>query len=365
MIPALEALAICLQTRHMALIESGPGEGKTSAINALVRKLGWDMVTIIASIHEPSDFNGWPTSEDGVMRFLPPAWARRAAESTKPFVVFLDETSTAAPTVQSALLRPINERYVGEQYLGDHVVFVGACNPVEDSPGGWELAAPMANRMIHLPWEVPFDDWAEGMMSGWPDPGVRILPESWRNHIPWATGLVLGYLRANRSNYQTKPVAGARAFATNRTWEKSMHLLAACRAVGYGTEERVPAMLLDGTVGHGPATGLLTWLRTQDLPDPEDVLKQATTYDFTGLRGDQVFTILGSVISAVLSNNTPDRWAAGWDVLFNVGESKLDVATQGARFLARNPPPASVKRILPSKARMFSSILQAAGQLSQ
>lgn len=55
-------------------------------------------------------------------------WVRRANQADKA-IVFFDELTTAAPEVQKAMLRPLQERWVGDTRLEDHVVLIAAGNP--------------------------------------------------------------------------------------------------------------------------------------------------------------------------------------------------------------------------------------------
>src|SRR6201997_819193 len=110
--PAVEALGVAVAARVPVLLWGAPGTGKTSAIRAMARAMGWPCETVIASIREPSDFAGLPVVIGQDVRFAPPAWARRLAEAGHG-LLFLDELSTAPPAVQAALLRVVLERVVG------------------------------------------------------------------------------------------------------------------------------------------------------------------------------------------------------------------------------------------------------------
>lgn len=149
------ALQVTLQANVPALWVGAPGVGKTSIIRALARKMGWPIETVIASICEPSDLGGLPVIDNGGVRRVPPAWALHLAEACKdgrPGIMFFDELSTAAPANQAAVLRISQERVVGDCQLPPSVRFMAASNPVDQSAGGWDLSAPLANRLCHLRW---------------------------------------------------------------------------------------------------------------------------------------------------------------------------------------------------------------------
>ncbi len=155
-------LNLAIEANVPVLLIGAPGTAKTSIITAMAHQLGRLIECIIASIHDSTDFSGFPAidthqDKDGspyrVMSMLPPAWAHRLSERTigdRRGMLFIDEISTAPPTVQAALLRPICEGVVGDVKLGPNVARLAAANPTEQSAGGWNLAAPLSNRFCWI-----------------------------------------------------------------------------------------------------------------------------------------------------------------------------------------------------------------------
>ena len=47
---------------------------------------------------------------------------------------------------------------------------VAAANPPDEAADGWELAAPLANRLVHLDWPVDGKHIAKGLAVGFPRP---------------------------------------------------------------------------------------------------------------------------------------------------------------------------------------------------
>ena len=177
--PAVEALGVAVAARVPVLLWGAPGTGKTSAIRAMAGAMGLPCETVIASIREPSDFAGLPIVVGGEVRFAPPAWARRLAEAGHG-VLFLDELSTAPPAVQAALLRVVLERAVGDLTLPDAVAVVAAANPPEQAADGWDLSAPLANRLCHLAWQTEPRSVADGLAAAGPLPWCRCCPTGGR-----------------------------------------------------------------------------------------------------------------------------------------------------------------------------------------
>lgn len=133
----LEALTLAVAADLPVLLWGEPGIGKTAALTQLADDLGLPLTTVIASVHEPSDFSGLPVvgddpAEQGVP-MAPPDWAVRLVRAGHG-LLFLDELSTAPPAVQAALLRLVLERRVGALQLPPGVRIVAAANPVRRRP---------------------------------------------------------------------------------------------------------------------------------------------------------------------------------------------------------------------------------------
>ena len=73
-------MQILLAADIPVLLWGDPGTGKTHTIEAFAQRAGWQTVSVIASIHDPTDFAGLPVRTDAGVVFEPPAWARRTAE---------------------------------------------------------------------------------------------------------------------------------------------------------------------------------------------------------------------------------------------------------------------------------------------
>jgi AAA domain (dynein-related subfamily) len=356
---AVEALGVAVAARVPVLLWGAPGTGKTSVIRAMAAAMGWPCETVIASIREPSDFAGLPVVVGEGVRFAPPAWARRLAAAGRG-LLFLDELSTAPPAVQAALLRVVLERVVGDLELPDEVAVVAAANPPEQAADGWDLSAPLANRLCHLAWDIDPRAVADGLAGGWAAPEIPQLPPDWAAELGLALALVAAFLHARPALACAPPAnadAAGRGWPSPRTWEMAARLWAASGAAGSAEEAR--SALVRGAVGEGAGVEFLAWLAEMDLPDPEVVLADPAAFRLPA-RGDRAYAAVAAVAAVVAADPTPQRWAAGWQVLGKAAESAPDVAAVAARTLARCRPDGAT---LPAEVHLFAPVLRDAGLL--
>jgi hypothetical protein len=357
--PAVEALGVAVAARVPVLLWGAPGTGKTSAIRAMAEAMGLPCETVIASIREPSDFAGLPIVVGDGVRFAPPMWARRLADAGHG-LLFLDELSTAPPAVQAALLRVVLERAVGDLTLPDQVAVVAAANPPEQAADGWDLSAPLANRLCHLSWEADPRAVADGLAGGWTAPSVPLIPDGRQAEEILSRGLVAAFLHVRPALACAPPTDAAsagRGWPSPRTWEMAAKLMAAGNAAGATQDAR--SALIRGAVGDGAGIEFLAWLVEMDLPDPEVVLADPSAFRLPE-RGDRAYAALAAVAAAVAGNLTAERWTAGWRVLGLAADSAPDVAAVAARVLARCRPEGAA---LPDEIKRFAPVLRDAGLL--
>ena len=317
--PAVQALALAVAANLPVLLWGQPGIGKSSTLVQLGRGLGLPLETVIASVHDPSDFAGLPIigadpASQGVA-MAPPDWAVRLHRAGSG-LLFLDEISSAPPAVQAALLRVVLERHVGSLELPGAVRIVAAANPAGSAADGWQLAPPLANRFVHLAWLHDPDVVVRGLGGVWPEvPLPQLDPAKLERSVARARTAVCAFLTVRPDYAHRMPAtaaARAGAWPSPRTWEMVMRLL----AFGYAADAAPEAVALAvrGAVGDGAGLELLAFLERQDLPDPETVLADPAGAELPE-RGDLVHATLAAVVDAVGRDTTRTRWEAGWTLV--------------------------------------------------
>ncbi|MFF7472929.1 AAA family ATPase [Streptomyces sp. NPDC008092] len=321
----LAALTLAVAADLPVLLWGEPGIGKTAALNRLAEALDLPLTTVIASVHEPSDFSGLPVVGDDPavqgVPMAPPDWAVRLVQAGRG-LLFLDELSTAPPAVQAALLRLVLERRVGALRLPPGVRIVAAANPRSSAADGWELSPPLANRFVHLQWAHDHEVVVRGLGGTWPRAVLpRLDPDRLPAAVDFARRAVCGLLATRPTLVHRLPNGEIRrggAWPSPRSWDMTLRLVAFAHASGSSRD--VLSLLVRGTVGDGPGLELLASVDRMELPDPETLLADPDAADLPE-RGDLRQAVLDGVVAAVRERPDRTRWDAAWALLVRALET--------------------------------------------
>lgn len=336
----MDVLRVMLAANIPVKLESLPGAGKTSYINALFHASDGYLKTMVAVNHDPTDFGGIPVPSGEFYKLLPGEWAVQLSNAcdTHPVVgLFLDEINTAGRAVLAALLKVVDERIVGFQRLPDAVRIVLAMNPAEAN-GGVDLTPAMANRVAHLPFEFPLASWAEGLATSFPDPAPLVLLDN--DDLTAAAveyGKVVGEyaLSGATSDFEKYPEEAdkrTQAFPTRRTWTLGCRAMAASDMLGMdGTTKQ---LALTSLVGRDAAEAFDDYLDTKSGMDPHAMLENAETFPLPD-RDDALFTALDRMVNVALGQPTQAYLDAACTVLVRVAKAgRPGAGASGMRAVA-------------------------------
>jgi len=346
----MDDVEACMDVGSVAYILGPPGCGKTAAISALAKKRGGFFAAIVGSISDPTDISGFPVVTQAEhsdsagrktpsLKFAPRDLLVRLNDEGG--VLFLDELTSCPPATQASLLTGICDWRFGDFQLDRHrVAIVAAGNPADIAANGQELADPMNNRLEHF--EFPVDssaiyEWCSQFPGYWGDPpkvgfisrhGERFIsPE----YLLRARSAVAGYIRKNTKawlderfdkNSSSKDSSKDRvspAWPSPRSWGRVANHLA--KALDQKKSPLSAMRRITAAIGHAQAVQFQTYLREVDLPDPEMLLANPDKYKPTG-RLDIDFATTMSVIAALESNVTGDRYVASWKICRTAVEDK-------------------------------------------
>lgn len=346
--PMRRALAASIRAHVPPMLWGNPGQAKSATIEAMGRSRsvadgGYHVEVIIGSIREATDFLGLPIEVEGEVRYAPPAFAKRANAAPRSIVMF-DEITTSEASTQKAMLRILQEGWVGDLRLEDSVSIVCAGNPPESAADGIDLAPPVANRLLHLNWEFDAESWFTGIVDGFDtvdalDP-LTLTGKRTDGDAVRAAALVSGFVRARRDllapAVPTDPVEAGRAWPSPRSWHN------AARVLGHVHPDDAETMMLvvGGCVGQGAAKEFITWMTQLDLENPDDVLNDPSSFDWAGARPDRLLALLTAIDALVRSRGDKATWIAAAAVLRACSEqgNRADVALATARKMLNRRP---------------------------
>lgn len=354
-----------------------PGIGKSRQIEAVAAARGWHCEVILGSIREPQDLTGFPAvADDGTFTLLAPNYVRRITEAITAAaeadaagygaILFLDEVSNCSPPQQAAMLRILTDRVVGETPLPASCRIVLAANPTDQATDGWDLAAPMANRMLHLTWDSPDPaDWIAGLLANWGQPDPEAGADL--DRVIEARGLVAGFISARPNLLHDLPGNEAQAsgaWPSPRSWADMVISGLAVAATITHPELRaaVERDIVTGAVGEATGLEFLMWRRDQDLVDPALVLEFPDDF-IAPDRADRLHATLAAVASLAIGRGDIDSWSCAWVVLGHAAQvGHAEVAAVAARALVINRPDEAP---LPPQIAAFATMLRAAGLLPE
>src|SRR4029077_14612031 len=82
----------------------------------------------------------------------------------------------------------------GATPLPDGGAVVAAPTAPEQAADGWDLSAPLANRLCHLAWTTEPRSVADGLGRGWCAAAVAAPPARWQAEEILSRGLVAAFL---------------------------------------------------------------------------------------------------------------------------------------------------------------------------
>lgn len=297
----LDFIEIAFESKTVPLLWGAPGVGKTKLINAIVKKRGMLLRTLIGSTMDPSDVAGLPVlskQDDGtiITEFTKPYWFYEVEQYARTHkqgaAIYIDEITTASPPVQAALLTFVQDRRIGKFFLPDNVLIIAAGNPPEVAPDGWQLSAPTANRYAHIKYEPSIPDWFKGMKLGWNEP-MSEAEKSMR-------GYIVGFLTENRhliNNMPSDPEEAGKAWPSMRTWDDAARMLGRAKNIEMGS------FIVESTVGKDAGKEYIAWLKSLSIPSYESVMSNPNGVPWKSLRSDELYMVLSIVVDNVSLTN--------------------------------------------------------------
>ncbi len=333
-----------------------PGVGKSEIIEGIARSFRLPSEVLSPGERGEGAFGVTPVpigDKDCVITYPRPDWVRTFEDNDGRGVVFVDELTTAPPALQPALLGLLQARRIGGSKLPKGVRVIGAANPPEMSAGGYDLAAPVANRMGHIDFAAPSaESWTEWLMTASAlkvstnvicdaaDEEDRVL-QIWDEAYARAKGVVAGFVLAKPAMLHRQPEANdpqsSRAWPSHRTWDMACRSNASSEV--HDLDESEMHAFISAFIGSSATVEFVAYAKAMDLPNPADLLDGKVTWKHNPNRLDRTYATLTACTAHMTSKdvaaNHPGRLDKMWSVLNTVMADAPDLVIPSAKVLAQ------------------------------
>lgn len=292
----VKLVALVAESGGVPYLSGGPGIGKTSMIRNLAEITGRHLEIKLGSQMEPSDF-GIPviSEKDGtvpVINTTTPDWIIANNERKGKTIIFLDEITATSDSVQNAMLTFVQDRRLPNGVeLDPNTWIIMAGNPTEQVVGGYELGAPMSNRLNHFTINVDVDEWLTKMPSNW---GHELTGK----YEAETRATIAAFISRNRDIlYRYPDDTTDVAWPSPRSWDN------AAKQIGrVGVNSPLAPALMKSTVGDEAFLMFSTFYMNRKLPSPIDVVKNPNSVKWEEFESDAIWSILEPVARLSLPN---------------------------------------------------------------
>ncbi len=141
------------------MLWGAPGVGKSQMVAQVAAKQNTPLIDIRLSQMEPSDLRGIPFREKELVEWAVPAMLPNAKRHGEKGILFLDEITSAPPSVSAAAYQLILDRKLGNYEVPQGWAIIAAGNRQGDRGVTYSMPAPLANRFSHYEVDINLDDW--------------------------------------------------------------------------------------------------------------------------------------------------------------------------------------------------------------
>lgn len=332
----LDLVRGCFEAKLTPILTSDPGMGKTVFVRALAKEMGYEVFLFIGARKDPQVMEGLPiVVRDDPKTGLPlerPYTINSLTEMAKfveknpKTVIFMDEVRGTNEDVQAGFLTFIQDRELDGQSLPPETYIIMAGNPVATGANSNYLTPPLSNRLIHIAFNFPVEDW----LAGFPQ---NFLEETTDAHYTELARMT-AYLRTNVSmsniintDVPKDPAKADGAFPSRRSWTNLAFLLSKL-----GDNRMARDLAIVGAVGTDAALAYKTWDENLNLPTVAEILSDYEKIDWGSFSTDKVFAIL-----AMLTNmTTGETIGTAAKAFTKIGDSQMALAsTMGNDLISR------------------------------
>ena len=242
------ALPRLMAKNRPCFLWGAPGVGKSDLVKQVAADGKLELRDVRLSLLDPVDLKGFPTinTVKKQMTWLPADFLPTKGKG----LLFLDEMNSAPQSVQAAAYQLVLNRKIGDYTLPAGWSILAAGNRASDRSIVHTMPAALANRFVHLDYDVNAEDWDHWAANNDLHTDIRAFIR-FRPHLLHAFD----------------PVANPRAFPSPRSWAFVNDIYKDHMSQDNEFE------LIKGTVGEGTAGEFSAFTRLiKDLPTIEQIM---------------------------------------------------------------------------------------------
>lgn len=229
------------------------GIGKSDVVAQFAKDSKLELRDVRLGLLDPTDIKGFPVvnAARSQMSWLPADFLPTKGKG----ILFLDEMNTAPQAVQAAAYQLVLNRQVGDYKVPPGWSIIAAGNRVGDRSVVHAMPSALANRFIHIDFEIDNDDW-----NTWA--GKNGIHTDLRAFMRFRPALLHSF----------DPTSNPRSFPSPRSWAFVNDIYKS----NLNSAEEFE--LVKGTVGEGAAAEFTGFTRLiKDLPTIDSVLLNPDT----------------------------------------------------------------------------------------
>jgi len=301
-----QALIPLIDNKIPTFIWGNPGVGKSSLVAQIANEKNIEFIDLRLSLLDPTDLRGIPFFEKEDKKAV---WAKPEflpdTHSKEFGILFLDEINSAPPTIQAAAYQLVLDRKIGEYILPKNYSIVAAGNYESDRGVTYRMPTPLANRFVHLNFDLDFDSWK--LWAYQTNTDKRII----------------SYLSYKPSDlFMFDPKSNEKSFATPRSWKFVDDILQS------NIDPNLLEKVIAGAIGKEVAGEFLNYCNIMDeLPNIQDILENKEVELPT--KNSALFALCIGITYAVKENFSTE-------ILSNVLEFSLNLDDEFTILLIRD-----------------------------
>jgi MoxR-like ATPase len=261
-----------------------PGVGKSQMVAQTAARHDAPMIDIRLSQMEPSDLRGIPFRTGDSVEWAVPSILPDEKRHGPKGILFLDEITSAPPSVSAAAYQLILDRRLGNYEVPHGWAIFAAGNRQGDRGVTYAMPAPLANRFSHFEVEANLEDWAQ-----W----------AYENEID---DRLIGFLRFRPELlFEFDPARNPSAFPTPRSWEFAHRALQK-----FGEMPDLLSPALSACVGQAAGIELAAYLNNlARMPDLDAIVEGREVEAPRDV--DLQYAVASALVTrAIRSKNQPD-----------------------------------------------------------